>query len=401
MTRPLAQVMDSQRDEERARALRALLRHPLLTPRGPDPAMFRLVRKHAEWLRDWFGNQTGWALLVDTEVARLRKTPVELRDASRPAVAGAARVTYSRRRYVLTCLALAALERADKQVTLGWLAERILALAAAPELAAAGVGFTLERREERADLVAVSRLLLELHALVKVAGDEQAYVNATGDALYDVNRPVLASLLTVRRGPSVIGAADLPGRLAALTEDPPATTEEARNRQLRHALARRMLDDPVVYYADLSEPERAYLASQWPFLTRRLTEATGLVAEVRAEGIALVDPTGEATDLKLPDEGTDGHATLLLAEHLAETGQGAPVAVADLRRHVAALAVRHRAYWRKAAAQPGGEVELTRIAIDRLVALGLAQHDGEAVSPLPALARYRYGEPVLTGGREQ
>ena len=68
---------------------------------------------------------------------------------------------FSRRRYVLACLALAALERADAQVTLGWLAERVLALAADPGLADAGFAFALDSREERADLVVVVRLLLD------------------------------------------------------------------------------------------------------------------------------------------------------------------------------------------------------------------------------------------------
>ncbi|HZD00342.1 MAG TPA: DUF2397 family protein [Actinomycetes bacterium] len=43
-------------------------------------------------------------------------------------------------------LALAALERADAQVTLGWLAERVLALTADPALADAGFSFALDSR---------------------------------------------------------------------------------------------------------------------------------------------------------------------------------------------------------------------------------------------------------------
>jgi uncharacterized protein (TIGR02678 family) len=402
MTRPLSDVLEAQRAEERRRALRALLRYPLLTAQGPDEAAFRLVRKHGGWLRDWFTTETGWSLLIDTELARLRKVPASNADATRPAASGAVtqpKVPFSRRRYVLACLALAALERAEAQVTLGWLAERILTLVGDPVLATAGISFTLTGRDERADLVAVARLLLSVRVLSRVAGDEQAYVNASGDALYDVNRRVLAALLVGTRGPSTVDAVDFERRLAALTEPVVPVTEEGRNRAIRHALARRLLDDPVVYYRDLSEEEQAYLASQRAFVLRRLAEATGLVAEARAEGMALVDPSGEVTDLGMPDEGTEGHATLLLADYLV--GRGEPVPVEELARQVAGYAGEYRSYWRKAAAEPGGEVPLTRLAVDRLVALGLVRMGPEGVEPLPALSRYRYAGATVVSGQSR
>ena len=43
----------------------------------------------------------------------------------------------------------------------------------------------------------------------------------------------------------------------------------------------------------------------------------GLVAEQRAEGLALVDEAGSLTDVAMPAEGTDAHVTLLVAEFLA------------------------------------------------------------------------------------
>lgn len=396
----LADALDQQRAEERRRALRALLRHPLLTPAGPDQAAFTLVRRHAPWLREWLIRETGWSLYVDTAVARLRKLPADLGDSTRPALAEAARVPFSRRRYVLLCLALAALERADAQVTLGWLAERVLALAADPALAAAGFSFALDSREQRSDLVAVARLLLGLRVLGKVAGDEQAFVSSSGDALYDVHRRVLAGLLVTRRGPSTVAAGELEERLRAIAEELAPDTDEGRNRAIRHGLARRLLDDPVVYHHDLTEAERAYLASQRGLLLRRLTEATGLVAEVRAEGIALIDPTGDASDLSMPEEGTNGHATLLLAEHLAEAVHerpGEPVPLAGLEARMAELAAEHRSHWRRQATEAGAEVGMCRIALDRLEALGLVHRTGDSVVALPALARFAYAAPVIQG----
>ncbi|MCW2888827.1 MAG: hypothetical protein JWL58_5689 [Streptosporangiaceae bacterium] len=431
----LADVLDQQREEERQKAARALLRHPLLTPAGPDPLAFGLVRRHASWLADWFAREAGWSLHADGGVVRLRKTPGGHTDGSRGAVV---KTRFSRRRYVLTCLALAALERAETQVTLGWLTERILAFAADPQLTDAGIVFTLETRDERSDLATVARLLLELGVLARIAGDEQAFVNRSGDALYDVDRRVLSVLLVARRGPSTVTAAEPAQRLRAITEDALPDTEDGRNRAIRHTLARRLLDDPVLYYADLTGDERVYLDRQRGPLLRRLTEATGLVAEVRAEGIALLDPTGEATDLAMPDEGTDGHATLLVAEYLAATVSGSRsaddvagtvddaagtaagsgnarqgagraatgglggrvVGLDELHRHVAAMAQRHKSYWRKAAIEPGAERELTAQALHRLAALGLIRHDHDGVHALPAVARYAYTEPTIIGKKK-
>ena len=89
---------------------------------------------------------------------------------------------------MLACLALAALERAEAQVTLGWLVERVVARQADPALGEAGITFTLDSQEERRDLVAVARLLLDARVLARVAGAEQAFIARSGDALYDVNR---------------------------------------------------------------------------------------------------------------------------------------------------------------------------------------------------------------------
>jgi hypothetical protein len=64
-------------------------------------------------------------------------------------------------------------------------------------------------------------------------------------------------------------------------------------------------------------------------MAARLCEATGLVAEQRAEGLALADETGSLTDVAMPAEGTDAHVTLLVAEYLANRSRGHAVAGAD------------------------------------------------------------------------
>jgi uncharacterized protein (TIGR02678 family) len=384
---------------QRRRALRALLAKPLLTADADDETL-RLVRRHATDLREWLAAETGWRLVVDAESARLFKTVANSDDGTHPAREGKGRPAFGRRRYVLTCLALAVLERADAQITLGRLAEGVLVAASEPELADAGVVFTLSRRDERSDLVAVVRLLLNLGVLERVAGDEDAYLTATGDVLYDVRRRVLAALLTGARGPSTVEVSGHVNRLAELTSEPVPDTDDLRNRALRHRVTRRLLDDPVVYYDELAEDECGYLVSQRHAITRRIEQATGLVAEMRAEGVAMVDPDDELTDVRMPEQRTDGHVTLLIAEYLARH-RGGPVTLDRLRAHVRAMAREHENYWRRGVTERGADAELLAIALAKLRALRLvADVPGEspAVIARPAIARYAVEAPTIRTG---
>lgn len=373
--------------ELRRAALRALLVKPLLTSAHDSEALLKVRRCERE-LREWLTRETGWRLQVETEVARLFKRAPATADATHPA-RGRSHEPFGRHRYVLLCLALAMLERADAQTTLGWLADEVLTAAAEPDLR---FSFSLETRAERSDLVAVVRLLMDWGVLRRVHGEEEAYLSACGDVLYDVRRGVLSALLTGVRGPSTIDAPTLEERLAGLADEALPDTDDLRNQALRRTLTRRLLDEPVVYYADLSEPELLYLQSQRYAITRRIEDATGLIAEVRAEGIAMVDPHDELTDIRMPEQRTDGHLTLLVAEYLAEVGT-APIA--DLHEFVRDAAAEHRAYWRRGVTDPGAEVELVAGALERLTALSLAERSGSTVIALPAIARYALDEPTI------
>ncbi|MER6213684.1 TIGR02678 family protein [Streptomyces sp. NPDC001674] len=396
---PLAEVLDGQHAADLRKAARALLKQPLLLAHGRSADEFRLVRRHASELREWFDRNTGWSLQTDAGATRLRKIPGVLGDPTHPAreVTPAA-ASFTRRRYVLLCLALAALERGEAQIALGRLAGQVVLDAADPYLARTGIQFTLDRRDERLDLAAVVRLLLSLGVLRRVAGDEEAYVSGAGDVLYDVERRVLAGLLAARRGPSTVHSEALDERLAELVAETALDSDELRFRALRWSLTRRLLDDPVLYYDELTDSELGYLTRQRGFLTARITELTGLVPEVRAEGIAMVDPDDDLTDVRMPEQGTQGHVTLLLAEYLAAAA--APVTSDQLALRVRELAAEHGGFWAKSAREPGMEGELVGQAVARLAALGLVSRTARGVAPRPALARYAVGEPVLMPVRE-
>jgi uncharacterized protein (TIGR02678 family) len=393
----LTSVLAKHREQERRDALRALLMQPLMTAAHAD---FPAVRRYAEELREWFAHNTGWILHVERDCARLYKRPADLRDATRGAP------EFDRRRYVLFCLACAALERADAQITLRTLGERLLQLAAEPELAERGFVFTLEAQHERRELVAVCRYLLELGVLRRVAGDEDAFVARSGDALYDVQRRILAGLMAATRGPSQWSAdtapAELDARLAALVEEYVPDSDEGRRTAIRHHLARRLLDDPVVYFDELDDKgdhsPRAYFQNQRGPLATRLCDACGLVPEQRAEGLALVDENGELTDTSLPAQGTASHVALLVAEYLAGMGRNDPgrwIAESEVAAFIQKATVEYGRFWSKAAREPGAEAELARNALGRLAMLRLIERHADAVEPLPALARYALGPPQL------
>lgn len=397
-------ALEIREAEGRARALRALLTRTTLSAQA-DGELFRLARRHVDGLRDWFDRETGWRLIVESETVCLLMSyvphgPTATAIAERhPARGRKGDPPFTRRRYVLLCLALAVLERSDPQISLGRLAQEVVLAARQPGLE--GVEFNLQGREERSDLVAAIRLLLGYGVLVRVAGDEESYVSANGDVLYDVHRRVLATMLSTVHGPGLVDSRLGPSRAiaqieAALHEVPPAYTEEESNRRLRHAVSRRLLCDPVVYYDELPDDERSYLIGQRVQLTRRLSEATGLVPELRAEGVALVDPDDQLTDVRMPDQGTDGHATLLLAEHLAATGSAD---VAALRQRVRQLADDNAAYWRKTSREPGAENAIVAEALDRLAGLGLVRVTGDGpgavVDALPALRRFSVTAPTI------
>lgn len=392
----LGRVLDDAHDDELRRAARALLRHPLLLAGGPDGEELRLVRRHASELRAWFDANTGWRLIVDGELARLVKRPASTDDASHPARDTRSKLSFGRRRYVLTCLALAVLERSEAQITLGRLADGVILAAADDDLARAGIAFRLEGRDERGDLVAVVRLLLSLGVLTRVAGDEDSFVRETGDVLYDVQRRPLSMVLAAPRGPSTVLADEFEDRLSQLAEEPVPDSGELRNRATRHHLTRRLLDEPVLYHEQLDEAQAAYLNGQRAALVGRIAEVTGLVAEIRAEGIAMVDPDDDLTDVRMPEVGTDGHVTLLIAEHLADR-IGSLVAEDELRRLVRGLAREHRSFWRRDACLPGAETTLVADAIERLEWLHLVRRESDGVRPLPALARYALTAPTIAG----
>jgi len=283
---------------ERRRAFRALLRQPLLPAGGETAEEFKLVRRHADWLTHWLAQFPSWGLQIHRDFVRLRKLPADLQDQSRPAIDRKSGTAFTRRRYALFCLALAALEQSERQTTLGRLAQSIVELIATDrELQSAGLSFDIANHDQRRDLVHAIRLLMDTGVLTLLDGDEKEFLNKadTSDALYAIHRHVLAEMLQAR-SPSAVEATlqkphalTLTERAANLRDQAVPATEGALHQKIRSRLMRALLDDPILYFQDLDPEERDYFEKNQSLIFRQIHEATGLVAEHRAEGVAMVD----------------------------------------------------------------------------------------------------------------
>ena len=153
----------------------------------------------------------------------------------------------------------------------------------------------------------------------------------------------------------------------------------------------------MIYFDDLPPDEHDYWTGQRSRIVKAVQQATGLPVELRAEGVALLDDRNLATDLALPDRGTEGHVTLLIAEHLADAlRQGTPeITRNDLHQKTVQLIRQYGKHWKNAAREPGAELWLVDRAVSRLHGLNLVTpladpgQPWRAVHPRPAIARYR------------
>lgn len=121
------------------------------------------------------------------------------------------------------------------------------------------------RGEERAAFVDALKLLEHYGAVTAVDGATDAFLDsAEAKVLYRVDTTRVMRLLSAPVAPSRLAGTDWPdlGELAVERRyGSEEATETQKNLWARHSLLRRLLDDPVVYRADLSPAELAYAGS--------------------------------------------------------------------------------------------------------------------------------------------
>ncbi|MBR8642957.1 TIGR02678 family protein [Streptomyces tuirus] len=286
---------------ERRTAARLLLAHPLVTSDGPHADLFPLIRRHAEWLGKRFQQVLGYRLLVDSSYARLFKAGLGAGAGHR--LERSTGTPFTPHTYACLALALSVLVTAPEQMLLSQLVADVRA-------AAADAGIELEGTERAAGkrtLVAALRQLVEWGVLIETEGHVTALAQeAGGEALITVDRELARVVVAGPLAQSQDGA-DLVRRAADPGFGGPRT------------YVRRMLvETPVVLLDELTDAERDWLRTRQRREAQAFSELLGLETEIRAEGVALVDPEEELTDLHLPGTGTVAQAALLLVERLVE-----------------------------------------------------------------------------------
>lgn len=395
--------------EDVARGIRRLLATPLVTEQGM-PEAFETIRRRQVPIARWFDYYCGWTLVVEPRFGYARLAKVHTRvDATRPARRlRSGRAPFDRRRYTLLCVVAAEL-LAGPVTTIGLLADRVQQATATDAVVA---DFDTASRAERMAYVDVLRLLESYGAITVVDGSTESFVDSTeAKVLYRVDHTLLMRLLSAPAGPSQLAvpaeevATRWTGLLDSLTRQPRygladdgrPTSEVQHNLWLRHSILRRLVDDPVVYRADLTEEQRAYLCSPTGRqLVRRAADQAGFVLEERAEGLLLVDQAGLATDGKFPDDTSTANVAALM---LLEVLLGAQAGLAPEQLHAEAGALLRRfPRWAKTYREADGPARLATDAVAVLTRFGLAEDTGARVRALPAAARYAVTTPRTNDG---
>ncbi|MFD5854577.1 TIGR02678 family protein [Streptomyces chartreusis] len=299
---PLPSAHDVALAAERRTAARLLLAHPLVTSTGPHSDAFPLIRRHADWLAQRFQQVFGYRLLVEASYARLFKAGLGTGSGhrlERPSTG----TPFSPRTYAYLALALSVLVTAPEQLLLSQLVADLRAAAVDAGIEIADTG----RQAERRTLAAALRQLVDWGVLVETEGQVAAVAEERGgEALLTVDREIARVVVAGPLAQSRNGA-DLVRRAADPGFGGPRTY-----------VRRRLVETPVVHLDDLTDTEREWLRTRQRREAQAFSELLGLEAEIRAEGIALVDTEDELTDLHLPGTGTVAQAALLLLERLVD-----------------------------------------------------------------------------------
>jgi uncharacterized protein (TIGR02678 family) len=287
------------------RAVRLLLRHPLITASFPDDRALNRVRRFAIPLRRDLAEAFGYRLELHGSTARVTRTADHL-DPYRPAETRTGR-PFDRQRYAYLALALAVLGRSGIQITLSELADAV----AGDANRITGLGFDPDAGADRRALVDAVSWLEERGALRLADGSSSSWAGdpGAGEALYDIARDIVLSMF---HPPRVLQHVNSVGMLLQRSM---SHSGNAERRSAAQAARRAVVQSPVVYYTDVETDIVNHLRGS--ALPADLQRLTGLRVERRAEGVLLVD-TARLSVEPFPGAGSVAQAAVLLAVEMAD-----------------------------------------------------------------------------------
>ncbi len=279
------------------RCARVLLRRPLVRAGGQESELLPLIYRHRAVLSELFAGLLGYRLVVERRFARLYKAgPGNDPTRGEP--------TLSPRGYAYLALCLASLTGVGQQTLLSRLVTDIRSAATQ-----AGIAISDDLGELRA-IASALRYLVSLGVLSETEGTVGGLTGDAGsEALLTIDTTLLGQLVA---GP--LGVATTPSELVALSARPGP-------RGIEHALRRRLVENPVTHYADLTDEEATWLRRRARHEARLLERCFGLVTETRLEGIAVTDPEDYLTDVSFPGQSTVARVALLALPHLLSAGE--------------------------------------------------------------------------------
>jgi len=354
---------DEQRD-----AARLLLRSPLVLA-ASDPEGHRGIRRHAEPLAAMFRTYLGYRLVVDPRFARLYKAGLGTSE-GRPLLRSS-KAPFAPRDYTYLALLCSVLLTARTQVLLSSVVADVRQAAAEAE-----IDLGADTLTERRALVHALRRLVVFGAVIEDAGTVDDYADdPSKEALLWVEPEIIRHLLAVP-----LREVDSPDDLVRLAAAGPDA--------VRHSVRRRVVECPVVMADELPEPERLWLRQYQRREAQIIDENLGLRLEIRAEGVAALDPSEELTDVRFPREGTLGQASLLTAARLAvqlrSDDASASVGPGVVDSVVRGLLAAHGRRWAKDYVDH--PERLVAEVEDLLVDMGLMARSGDGALRLRAVA---------------
>jgi uncharacterized protein (TIGR02678 family) len=266
---------------------------------------------------------------------------------------------------------MAALTTAGRQTLLSRLVTDLRSAAAE-----AGIDAGDDLGELRA-IAAALRHLVALGVLTETEGTV-----AEDEALLTIDTTLLGQLVT---GP--IGTAGSATELVELARRPGP-------RGVEHTVRRRLVENPVTHYDELTDEEAAWLRRRARSEARLLERCFGLATETRLEGVAVTDPEDYLTDVAFPGQSTVARIALLALPELRADAEGFSATTADRVEEVCReLVETYPAAWSKQVI-----ASLPRLADDVLALLGslnLARRSGDGWLISPAAHRWQ-PEPDAT-----
>jgi uncharacterized protein (TIGR02678 family) len=287
------------------RAVRLVLRHPLITATWPDERALPRVRRFSAALRRDLAEAFGYRLELHGSTARLVRAKDQL-DGTQPAVSRTGR-PFDRQRYAYLALCLAVLGRAGIQITLSELADSV----AGDANRITGLGLDPDHGPDRRAFVDAVAWLEERGVLRLADGSSAAWASdpGAGEALYDVARDVVFALFRPIRVLQHVES------VSALLDRAMTSSANAERRQAAQLARRAVVESPIVYHADVDPVVANHLRGS--ALVADLHRLTGLRVERRAEGVLLVDTAGLTVE-RFPGTGSVAQAAVLLAVEVAD-----------------------------------------------------------------------------------